>query len=278
MKKVTFTLLLFAAFFVSASAQVALPYTNGFDTNAEIQDWQISRQGFLHNYTWVPKAAPGAATAPNYVFHDYPVGNTNQLLVDDWLVSTSLNLTNGARLSLKAWVFKMGTDLYTTDSFEIWLLKGNKNPALATSKTRIASLRHFAANAGGYDQPAWRDTANIVIPPTTGTAYIAFRYTSVNNWFTVGIDNVQLTPVPTHVAQVNAVTFELYPNPASSEIRWKLHSGRPHVNKEQGVIINALGQEVKRFAVQDGSLNIAFLQPGMYYVRMGNTVVPFTKR
>lgn len=279
MKRTTFTLLLFVTFAISAAAQATLPYTNGFDTNAELADWIIHRKGLLHNYKWAPYAAPGAVTAPNYAFHDYPVGSAGTQAVDDWLVTPDIDLTSGARLSLKAWVFIMGSGVLTGDSIEIWLLKGNRDPDLAVAKTRITSLRHFAANMGSYSQPAWKDTANIVIPPTAGPAYIAFRYKCLDNWYTVGLDNIRFVANTTGVTQVHTGTqFQLYPNPAASEIKWNLLSGNaPQLNKEQGVITNALGQELKRFAVKDGSLDIGFLQPGIYYVRIGDAVLPFTR-
>lgn len=284
MKRITATLLLAAAVTYAANAQITLPYTNGFDNATQNADWVQYRLGLTMvngspSHPWEPQPSPGAVTAPNYLFHEYPIGYAGTDLTNDWLVSKSIPLTNGAKLSFKTWVYAAG-GLMPGDTVEVYLLKGSQNPNTAT-KTKLASLRHMATTQGSMNAPVWKDTANISIPPTTGLAYLAFRYTDINDWFTVAIDNLNIVANPTSVANVDAdrTQFRLYPNPASSEVRWQISSGNVReLQKQEGVIVNAIGQEVKRFAVKSGTLNIDFLQPGLYYMKIGDAVVPFAKQ
>jgi hypothetical protein len=270
--------------FISA-AQIALPYTNGFDSNSDNADWIVHRKGLTMidgnpSHTWIPYASTGAVTPPNFLSHDYPVGYEGTQMTDDWIVSKSINFTLGAKLSLKAWIYSIG-DLMPGDSIEVYLLKSNQDPALAT-KTKIASLRALTVSTGSFNAPTWKDTANIIIPPTTGPAYLAIRYTCISNWYTVAIDNLKLIANPTsgiNDADVIKPQITLYPNPAASVIFWNLSSeDLQKLLKQEGTIINLQGAELKRFSVKDRRLNIDFLAPGIYYMKVGNTKVPFTKQ
>lgn len=269
----------------SADAQnITLPYTNGFDSNANIADWVSYRKGLTMingnpSHTWEAAPSPGAVTPPNYLFHDYPVGYTGTEMTDDWLVSKSINLTAGAKLSFKAWIYAIA-GLNDKDSVEIYLLKNSQDPAVAI-KTKIVSLRGFTVSTGFPNAPTWKDTTNINIPVTTGNAYLAIRYTSVNNWFTAAIDDLKLVAgTTTGIAETNAVKvqFQLYPNPVTSVLNWKISSGDlQKLSKQEGMIININGQELQRFPVKDAAVDISALSPGMYFVKIGGTVAPFTK-
>lgn len=284
MKRTGIILLMIIGTAFASHAQTALPYTNGFDSNSDNADWILHRKGLTTidgnpSHTWVPYASTGAVTPPNFLSHDYPVGYTGTQMTDDWIVSKSLNFTQGAKLSLKTWVYAIA-DLMAGDSIEIYLLKGNQDPALAV-KTKIASLRSLTVNTGSYNSPTWKDTANIIIPSTTGPAYLAIRYTCISNWFTVAIDNLKLVANPTSgIDDKNVVKtqIQLYPNPAVSVINWNFSSGDlQKLSKQEGTIINFQGAELKRFPAKDKTLNIDFLSSGMYYIKIGNAIVPFTK-
>lgn len=286
MKRITTTLFLTTALVYSASAQITLPYTCGFDNNAQNADWLQYRKGITmidgnEANMWEPYSSPGAASGPNFLSHHYPTANSTGNAVDDWLVTENINLAGGAKLSLKAWVNAFGGGNTPADSAEIYILKGNRDPALATGRIKIASLRNWATTAGTYNAPVWRDTANVNIPATQGLAYLAFRYHAVDNWFTVVIDNLNITANPTGAAHVNttATQFRIYPNPAASVVKWEIYSDNIHeLQQQEGTVFNTLGQEVARFAVKDGALDIDFLQAGMYYMKIGNAVVPFTRQ
>jgi hypothetical protein len=284
MKRTGITLLMIIGTAFASHAQTALPYTNGFDSNSDNADWILHRKGLTTidgnpSHTWVPYASTGAATPPNFLSHDYPVGYTGTQMTDDWLVSKSLNFTQGAKLSLKAWVYAIDA-LMPGDSIEIYLLKGNQDPALAV-KTKVASLRALTVNTGSYNSPTWKDTANIIIPQTTGAAYLAIRYTCISNWYTVAIDNLKLVANPTSGigdADVVKTQIQLYPNPATSVVNWNISSeDMKKLSKQEGAIINLQGSELKRFPVKEKALNIDFLSPGMYYIKIDDAIVPFTK-
>jgi hypothetical protein len=283
MKRTGITLLMIIGTAFISDAQIALPYTNGFDSNSENADWVVHRKGLTmidghESHTWIPYASTGAVTPPNFLSHDYPVGYTGTQMTDDWIVSKSINFTTGAKLSLKTWGYSIA-GLLPGDSIEVYLLKGNQDPALAT-KTKIASLRALMVSTGSFNSPTWKDTANLVIPSTAGAAYLAIRYTCVSNWFTIGIDNLKLVANPTGIANADVIKtqFQIYPNPAASVIQWKISSGDlQKLYKQEGTIINYIGQELKRFPVKDLTLSTDFLSPGMYYMKIGETIVPFIK-
>jgi hypothetical protein len=283
MKRTGLALLFILGMTFCSNAQISLPYTNGFDNNSQNADWVAYRKGLTTidgnpNHEWEPYASAGAVTAPNYLLHDYPVGYTGTQMTDDWLVSKSINFTNGAKLSLKAWIYSI-SDIMPGDSIELYLLKNSQDPATAT-KIKIASLRSMVVSTGSMNAPTWKDTANIVIPAATGNAYLAIRYTCINNWYTVALDNLKLIANPTGIADVEKgkISFRLYPNPATSVLQWQIAPNdlQQHA-KEEGVIVNYTGQELKRFRIKDSRLDISSLQPGMYYVRIGASMMPFSK-
>ena len=283
MKRTSLALLFMLGTLFCANAQISLPYTNGFDNNTQNADWVSYRKGLTTidgnpNHNWEPYASAGAVTAPNYLVHDYPVGYTGTQMTDDWLVSKSINFTNGAKLSLKTWIYSIA-DIMPGDSIEIYLLKNSQDPATAT-KTKIASLRSLVVSTGSMNTPTWKDTANIVIPATTGSAYLAIRYTCINNWYTVALDNLKLVANPTGIADAKKekISFRLYPNPATSVLQWQIApNDLQQLVKEEGVLFNNTGQELKHFRIKDAQLDISSLQPGIYYVRIGAAIMPFTK-
>lgn len=283
MKRTSLALLFILGIVSFSNAQITLPYTNGFDTDSQNADWMLYRKGLTTidgnpSHTWEPHASAGAVTAPNYLWHDYPVGYTGTQMTNDWLVSKSINLTNGAKLSVKAWIYTMG-GVMPGDSIEIYVLKNSQDPAVAT-KVKIASLISMAGTTGTMDAPTWKDTANIVIPATTGNAYLAFRYSSINNWFTVALDNLKLAANPTGIEDVakGKVSLQLYPNPATSVLQWKIDSDDlQQAARTEGIIFNYTGHELKRFRIGDAKLDISSLEPGVYFVRIGTATMPFTK-
>lgn len=284
MKRTSLALLFILGIVAFSNAQITLPYTNGFDNNSQNADWVAYRKGLTTidgnpSHTWEPHTSAGAATAPNYLVHDYPVGYTGTQMTDDWLVSKSINFTNGAKLSVKAWIYAIA-GIMPGDSIEIYLLKNSQDPAVAT-KVKVASLRSLVGSTGSMNTPTWKDTANIVIPATTGNAYLAIRYTCINNWYTVALDNLKLVANPTSIADVatEKISFRLYPNPATSVLQWKIDSDDlQQISRAEGIIFNYTGRELKRFRIRDAKLDISTLEPGVYFVRIGSAIMPFTKQ
>lgn len=286
MKKLTTWAIMACSYTFTANAQLALPYENGFDTPAEIEDWAIYRKGITEDegstHTWEPMPSAGAVSAPNMLFHDYPVGYGGEELTDDWLVSDKMDMSSGGKLSAKLWVFGVSGGLITGDTIEFYLLSGSRDPGTAT-KTRIASFAAMFTDSGYIDAPVWRDTADINIPATAGEAYIAFRYTNIFDWFTVGIDDLKIaagTTTGIEMPQESRYAISLYPNPAQSCVYWNRIAGEGADGKDnkEGVLMNLAGQTILSFRAAAGSLDISGLAPGFYLLRIGNSSASFIKK
>ncbi|QQR86683.1 MAG: choice-of-anchor J domain-containing protein [Flavobacteriales bacterium] len=182
----------------AASAQTALPYTTGFDNAAQQQGWQQFRTGHLSNYSW-GISANAAASAPNKLWHDYPVGGNATDTVRDWYVSPLLDLSGGAVLTCKANIYAIMGSSMPSDACGIYLLTGNANPDLATA-TPLQDLLPLITTGSTYTT-----TTAVNIPPTSGTAHIAFYYQATQNWLTPGIDDVSVQPVNVGVAEHGAL-------------------------------------------------------------------------
>jgi len=280
MKRIIAGALLMAGYSLTTNAQIALPYSNGFDTPSEIGDWIISREGITDEdgstHTWEPMPSDGAVSAPNMLFHDYPVGYGGEELTDDWLISDKMDLGSGGKLSMKIWVYGINGNAIAGDTIQLYLLKGSRDPGAAT-KTLIASFEYMADDTGYISVPVWKDTGDIAIPATTGNAYIAFRFTTIFDWFTVGIDDLEITPGATDIGHLpgGKNTIRIYPNPARSRIYW---DEVPGIDRQAvGALFNIAGQSVRSFRVADGSVDISALVPGVYVLHIGNGMSSFVK-
>lgn len=194
---------------ILATAQTALPYTTGFDNAAQQQGWQQFRTGHLSNYSW-GISANGAASAPNKLWHDYPVGGNATDTVRDWYVSPPLDLSGGAVLTCKANIYAIMGSSMPSDACGIFLLTGNANPDLATV-TPLQDLLPLITTGSTYTT-----TTAVNIPPTSGTAHIAFYYQATQNWLTPGIDDVSVQTVNVGVAEHGALA-NLSITPATNE-------------------------------------------------------------
>lgn len=192
----TTTLLLFSLPLLT-TAQTALPYTTGFDDAAQQQGWQQFRTGHLSNYSW-GISANGAASAPNKLWHDYPVGGNATDTVRDWYVSPPLDLSGGAVLTCKANIYAIMGSSMPSDACGIYLLTGSANPDLATV-TPLQDLLPLITTGSTYTT-----TTAVNVPPTSGTVHIAFYYQATQNWLTPGIDDVSVQPVNVGVAEQGA--------------------------------------------------------------------------
>lgn len=106
--------------------------------------------------------------------------------------------------------------------------------------------------------------------------YVAFVYTSTDtaasSW---EIDYVKVSGVEQlSVGENEAVSFNLYPNPANNNINIVAEKDA------QVQIIDMTGRIVMSVNAVEGenSINVADLESGVYFVRMNNAVVKFVKR
>ncbi len=190
-------------------AQTATPYFTGFDNASQQAGWQQYRKGDIALSEW-DYTTFGAFSAPNVLSHYYPVGGSVATL--DWFVSPPFNFVNGGKIdSIRHHFAGFGTPA-AGDSVAIFLLTGSQDPALATSKIL---LHDYTVNY--TSDTIWHLDTGIVIPPTAGQCYIAFKYRTVNNWLDVFFDNIAISrQTGTGLAPVanGADVFEVYPNPA----------------------------------------------------------------
>ena len=191
-------------------AQTVLPYFSGFDNATQKNGWQIIRKGATGTYIWnYSTVEPYSGT--DCLYHDYPVGGTT--VTDDWFVSPPFILTAGGKLdSLRHSFSGFGTPA-NGDTLAIYLLAGNPDPALATSKTLLYDYR----GANYNNDNTWHLTSNLTLPSTPGTSYIAIRYKTINNWLTVKFDNVRLrgnTTTGIGNPGNNTSFVKVFPNPA----------------------------------------------------------------
>lgn len=202
--------LFFLLFAAELRAQTALPYFTGFDNAAQKNGWQIFRKGATGTYNFnYSTVDPYSGTES--VYHDYPVGGTT--ITDDWFVSPGFNLPSGGKLdSIRHHFSGFGTPA-TEDTLAIYVLTGNADPALATSKV----LLHDFRGANYVNNSTWNQTTNLSIPPSTTPVYIAIRYKTIINWLTVKFDNIRIrsnatTSINEPHLKVNMIS--LFPNPA----------------------------------------------------------------
>lgn len=201
-----------------SQAQTALPYFTGFDSDAQKTGWQEFKKGSISQFDKWEYVTNGAFTAPNCLLHDYPVGGTQP--TQNWFVSPPFNLSAGGKIDSLRHAFTGFGVPGPGDTVAIYLLKGNADPALASSKTLLYDFR--GANYVGDN--AWRKLAPLTIPATTGSCYIAFYYRTVNNWLDVRFDNLRVSSNgPTGIGEtaLSPGTVVLYPNPATETVQFK---------------------------------------------------------
>ena len=211
MNKLLSAIILSALLFSEADAQTSLPYVEKFNSTTPPGGWQLIRKGDPNPFhMWDINSLNGYDG--NYAFHDYPVGGT--VATVDWYVSPPFSFTSGGKLDSVRHHFSGFGIPQAGDTVAIYLLQGSSDPALAT-KTLLHDFRgtNYTADA------TWNKTTNIVIPPTTGTSYIAFRYYTVINWLDVKFDNVGLSGNGVNgVDEVykHGADFTIAPNPTTN--------------------------------------------------------------
>lgn len=180
MRNVTLTFFL-GLFCSTAFAQLPLPYSTSFETQSEQDDWEQFRTGVTDFYDW------GFATPSTgaYMTHDYPVGASASDTTIDWFVSPEIHFHSTSKLQLSANLFNM-IGVTPEDRFEIWVSMGSKDPADGDYQM-LVDMTNYGVNG------QWTDTSGIVIADT-GVGYMAFVYQATQNWFTVAVDSIEITP------------------------------------------------------------------------------------
>lgn len=239
-------------------AQTALPYATGFDNTAQQAGWQLFRKGVTGSSRpyWV-YATMMPFSAPNYLSHNYPVGGTD--VTDNWFVSPMFHLDAGGKIDSVRHAFSGFGKPGAGDTVAIYLLVGNADPALATSRI----LLHDFRDTRYLNDGTWYQTSSIPIPATSGHCYIAFRYHTVVNWLDVKFDNLSVSGAATGIDETgnSPVRVSCYPNPASDRLYFRPDAGIKEIS-----VSDISGKELisRDFAP---SIDISSLAPGTYLLR-----------
>jgi hypothetical protein len=256
-KTIIFSLLGLVMNFGVVQAQTLLPYTTGFDTEAQKNGWTIYEKGAEGGfYKW--NFNTNGYSAPVCLGHDYPVGGTE--ITDDWCVSPPFKIASNGKIDSLRYKFSGFGMPNAGDTVAIYLLTGSADPELATSKILLKDFR-----AADYANDAtWRLMPPLSLPASSEVCYIAFRYHTIINWLDVAFDNISISgtpPLSISGAKIDHPAIKVSPNPAQHTIRVVSPEKPEHI-----AISDLQGKELSR--VSGGNeVNIAALSPGVYLVR-----------
>ena len=202
--RITFLVLLAAP--LVATAQTPLPYSTGFDNAGQQAGWTQYRTGHLSTSDW-GYSGVGSPSAPNHLYHDYPVGGASTDTVRDWYVSPPFDFSTGATLTCKV---------------NVYTITGSANPALATV-TELYDLLPLVTSTSTYTQ-----LTPIAVPATAGSSRIAFFYQATNNWNTPGIDDVVIAASGVGITEqpTGAVEVNVFPNPGTGPFTLEVRDAR----------------------------------------------------
>jgi hypothetical protein len=245
---------------------IPLPYYTGFDNTTQQSGWQEFRKGFLSPEEWTYNSF-NAYSAPNTLYHDYPVGSSGPDTTLDWFVSPSFDFSSGAVIdSVKIMVYSITGSTMPVDYFGIYLLHGSANPSAATGVIELANLTSYVSSAA-----TWNNAGPITIPATSGTSYIAFKYRATNNWFTVSVDDLYINSITTGINDhENTSAITIAPNPVEDF----LTITNEFSDDMQITITDISGKLLKSFSASRISpkkqLDVSELDCGIYFLSVTN--------
>ena len=257
MKQLLHILFLFVS--TSITAQSTLPYFTSFDNAQDTAGWQEFRKGDLSLYHW-NFASFGAFSAPYSLMHNYPVGGSQP--TRDWYVSPAFDFSNGGKIDSIYYAFSGFGVPNSDDTIAIYLLSGSPDPAIATTHTLIKEYR----GADYINDNTWRLDTGLVIPPSAGLGYIAFKYVTTNNWLDVKFDNLRLSGnFGAGIIGERNQDFKIYPNPASEFLTVE-NQGNRVVNIE---LFDITGRLIKKYKIAErGEVDLGHIKKGMALLRI----------
>ena len=190
---------------------------------------------------------------------------------EDWLITP--NIINGNSYESLTIAF-MNAYKYDGDALQCYYstnYDGMSDPTESTfTWTNITNS--FEWSAGEY---AWANTSYTMNTNGMSALYVAFKYTCSNTAAsTWEVADFKVYSGYDAVEENEAVTFNLYPNPASSSINI-VAEGYANVQ-----IFDMVGRIVMTIDVVEGvnTISVADLESGIYFVKMNDVVVKFIKR
>ncbi|MCF8373202.1 MAG: T9SS type A sorting domain-containing protein [Bacteroidales bacterium] len=261
MKK-TFILLVAIVISANLTQLKAQNYSTGFDTPAGMANWTEFRKGDANPFYYWEISTFSSLSAPNCLSHGYPVGGT--VATDDWFVSPAFDFSNGGSID-SVWHSFAGFGLpMAGDTVAFYLLTGSNDPDLALSKTMLFDYRDTNYVADN----TWTLDTNIVVPPQTGSSYIAFRYYTTNNWLDVKFDDVRISSTGTigiSALSNNNLNISLFPNPASEVVSLQVPD---EINIHSLLLFNAAGQQVVQFDKDNRTIDLQTIPGGLYILKI----------
>ncbi|RQO29676.1 hypothetical protein DBR32_15570 [Taibaiella sp. KBW10] len=235
-----------------------LPYYENFDNSANLR-WTTYSFGTVDadDFPWYITIHNPYSPA----FSMMHTCNSSTTQANNWAVcQKQFSFTAGGRIdSIRTWISSVHPPAIG-DTIGIYLLSGNPDPSLATSKILLQDFR-----GPNFQTDIWAKTTNIPIPPSPGKSYIAFRYKTANNCINIFLDNMHLSGSgPTGITErfKAGKDFKAVPNPVVNTLTIQSKQQFETVH-----IYDVVGQKVhtQTFARQ---IDISFLSPGIYFLEL----------
>jgi len=248
---------------LSSYSQNPLPYYTGFDNTQEQNGWAEYKKGINTNSSWF-YGAFSPYSAPNNLSHYYPVGGSQ--VTEDWFVSPSIDLTNGGVID-SIWHAYGGFGMpFGDDTVALYLLTGNQDPSLSTSRTLLILL----SDSTYINDDVWRYHTQINISSTIESAYLGIQYKTTNNWLDVRFDNLYIiADSSNHIIEQSTQLdhqISIFPNPSSNNIQVQIHE---EIKIENIELLDISGRLIRSYLYDFQLLNINFLPDGLYYIKIG---------
>jgi hypothetical protein len=242
------------------SFTIAQTYTTGFDNPGEQAGWTEYRLGVDDPFYEWEYSAFSAYSEPNCLSHNYPVGGTE--VSDDWFVSPAFDFSEGGTIDTIWRSFSGFGFPEAGDTVAIYVLNGDADPELATSKTLL--IQYEGDNY--MNDNIWRSDADIAVPNLPGQSYIAFRYKTIVNWLDVKFDDLSITEHATSGNQSPLLNADvrIFPNPTSDVLRI---TGSETLSIKSISIFDTNGSEVREFNGNATLLDLNGLPEGVYFLR-----------
>ena len=191
----------------------------------------------------------------------------------DWLISPNIAIAENVFLDFSTAVKFDGEPLHVMITANY---QDGENPEDADWED-ITDLFEYSAGNYNWVESGIVDITDIIesLEPAGNTFRVAFIYlstdTAASSW---EIDYVRVVTVVYSVEENDAVSFNLYPNPASSSIN--IIADRD----AKAQVVDMAGRMVMSVNVVEGenTISVADLESGVYFVRMNGAVVKFVKR
>ena len=192
----------------------------------------------------------------------------------DWLISPNIAITEHVNLEFRTAMKFDGEPLQVMIAVDF---EDGMNPEDDVQWCNLTEFFSFSEGNYNWVESGIVDITEYIasLEPTGDFFRVAFLYTSTDeaasSW---EIDYVKVTDVVLAVEENEAVSFNLYPNPANNSINVVAE------NAAEMQIMDMAGRMVMTVNAVEGvnTINVADLESGVYFVRMNGAVVKFVKK